>query len=68
MTKPVVVIRRSTMVENAIWLMRAKRVRSRMVEESHEKGPYGILTEKDSVYKVIAQSDNPHFVRVGDII
>ena len=68
MTKPVVVIRRSATVENAIWLMRAKRVRSLMVEESYEKGPYGILTEKDIVYKVIASDNNPHFVRVGDIM
>ncbi|MDJ0708084.1 MAG: CBS domain-containing protein [Leptolyngbyaceae cyanobacterium MO_188.B28] len=68
MTKPVVVIRRSATVENAIWLMRAQRVRSLVVEESHEKGPHGILTEKDIVYEVIAQGDNPHFVRVGDIM
>ncbi|MDJ0707393.1 MAG: hypothetical protein QNJ46_29315 [Leptolyngbyaceae cyanobacterium MO_188.B28] len=39
-----------------------------MIEESHENGPYGILTEKDIVYKVIAQGDNPHFVQVGGIM
>lgn len=71
MTNPVVVIHSSATVENAIWLMQAKLRcggRSLMVEESNEKAPYGILTEIDIVYKVIAQGDNPHFVRVGDIM
>ncbi|MBE9079906.1 CBS domain-containing protein [Romeria aff. gracilis LEGE 07310] len=68
MTQPVVVIRKTATVENAIWLIRAKRVRSLVVEEAFEKGPYGILTEKDIVYKVIAQGDNPRFVRVSSIM
>ena len=68
MTRPVVVIRSSATIENAIWLMRAKRVRSLIVEKSHEDGAYGILTEKDIVYKVIAMGENPHFVRVGSIM
>lgn len=68
MTRPVVVIRSSVTVENAIWLMRANRVRSLVVEKSHGEGPYGILTEKDIVYKVIAPGDNPSFVRVSSIM
>lgn len=68
MTRPVVVIRSSATVENAILLMRAKRVRSLIVEEEYESGPYGILTEKDIVFNVIAAGKNPDFIRVSDIM
>lgn len=68
MTKPVIVIRSSATVENAIWLMRTKRVRSLIVEEFYEEGPYGILTERDIVYNVIAKDRDPHFVRVHQIM
>lgn len=71
MTKPVIVIRSSATVENAIWLIRTKRVRSLIVETvetANEQGPYGILTERDIVYKVIAKGRSPHFVRVGSIM
>ncbi len=68
MTKPVIVIRSSATVENAIWLMRTKRVRSLIVEEADGEGPYGIITERDIVYKVIAKGSSPHFVRVGSIM
>ena len=67
MTKPVVAIRSSATVENAIWLMRTKRVRSLIVEETYGQGPYGIVTERDIVYNVIAKGRAPHFVRVDQI-
>ncbi|MBE9137089.1 CBS domain-containing protein [Nodosilinea sp. LEGE 07088] len=67
MTKPVVVIRSSATVQNAILLMRAKRLRSLIVEPTEET-PYGIVTEKDIVFKVIARRKNPDFVRVHDIM
>lgn len=67
MTKPVVVIRSSATVQNASLLMRAKRVRSLIVEKTEET-PYGIVTEKDIVFKVIAPGRNPDFVRVRDIM
>mgnify|MGYP001799912267 CR=1 FL=1 len=68
MTKPVIVIRSSATVENAIWLMRTKRVRSLIVEDFYNKGPYGILTERDIIYNVVAKGRSPHFVRVGQIM
>ncbi|MEL6135877.1 MAG: CBS domain-containing protein [Cyanobacteria bacterium J06628_6] len=68
MTRPVIVIRSSATIENAIWLMRANRVRSLIVEEDYQRGPYGIITEKDIVYDVFAPGDNPRFVRVKDIM
>lgn len=67
MTKPVVVIRSSATVQNAILLMRAKRVRSLIVEKTAAI-PYGIVTEKDIVFKVIAPGNDPEFVRVRDIM
>lgn len=68
MTKPVVMIHRTATVEHAIWLMRANRVRSLIVETFNEKNPYGILTEKDIVYKVIAVGDTPNSIRVSSIM
>lgn len=68
MTRPVVVIRATATVANAIWLMRAKRVRSLIVERMGDPLTYGMLTEKDIVYNVIARGDNPTYVRVGDIM
>lgn len=67
MTRPVVVIRHSATVQNAILLMRAKRVRSLIVEKT-ASSPYGIVTEKDIVFKVIAPGENPDFVRVCDVM
>jgi CBS domain-containing protein len=68
MTKPVIVIRGAATVANAIWLMRAKRVRSLVVEQLNPEVSYGMLTEKDIVYKVIAPGHNPTFIRVRDIM
>lgn len=68
MTRPVVVIRSSATVANAIWMMRAKRVRSLVVEKLSPEASYGMLTEKDIVYNVIAPAHNPGFVRVSDVM
>ncbi|MEL6222169.1 MAG: CBS domain-containing protein [Cyanobacteria bacterium J06627_8] len=68
MTTPVVIIRSNATVENAIWLMRANRVRSLVVETSPDGGCYGIVTEKDIVYKVIAPGNSPTFTRVKSIM
>lgn len=68
MTKPVVVIRSSATIANAMWVMRAQRVRSLVVEKLNPEVSYGMLTEEDIVYNVIALGDNPGFVRVGDVM
>ncbi|MEO0538953.1 MAG: CBS domain-containing protein [Cyanobacteria bacterium P01_A01_bin.123] len=68
MSRPVVVIRGSATVEHAIWLMRAKRVRSLIVEKSHDNDTYGIVTERDIVSKVIAHGANPALVRISRIM
>ena len=48
MTRPVVVIRETASVANAIWLMRVKRVRSLIVEKTYKGTPCGILTKRTS--------------------
>lgn len=68
MTQPVVVIRSSATVANAIWVMRSQRVRSLVVEQMNPEISYGILTEKDIVYNVIAPGDNPGFKLVRDVM
>lgn len=68
MTRPVLVIRSSATVANAIWMMRAQRVRSLVVEKLTPEVSYGMLTEKDIVYNVIAPGHNPGFVRISDIM
>ena len=68
MTRPVVVIRSSATVANAIWIMRSQRVRSLIVEKIEPDVSYGILTEKDIVYNIIAPGNNPGFTQVGDIM
>ncbi|MEL6353151.1 MAG: CBS domain-containing protein [Cyanobacteria bacterium J06627_28] len=68
MTRPVVVIRSSATVANAIWIMRSQRVRSLIVEKVAPDVSYGILTEKDIVYNVIAPGNNPGFTLISDIM
>ncbi|MEM7064432.1 MAG: CBS domain-containing protein [Cyanobacteria bacterium P01_B01_bin.77] len=68
MTQPVIVIRSSATVENAIWLMRTRRVRALVVEEFYNEDPYGMLTERDIICNVVAKGQSPHFVRVSQIM
>ncbi|MEL6556331.1 MAG: CBS domain-containing protein [Cyanobacteria bacterium J06621_11] len=68
MTRSVVVVHSSATVEDAIWLMRAKQVRSLIVEKAFETAPYGILTEKDIVYGVTALGKDPSMVFVGSLM
>lgn len=68
MTRPVVVIRDTASVANAVWLMRVKKVRSLIVEKTYEGPPVGILTKKDIVYNVIAKGSNPGFVLASDVM
>ncbi len=67
MTRPVVVIHSSATVEDAILLMRAKRVRSLIVADPDDE-MYGIVTEKDIVFNVIAWGDAPGNIRVETIM
>lgn len=68
MTQPVVVIRSAATVADAMWVMRARRVRSLIVEKLNPEISYGILTEKDIVYNIIAAGKDPGLTKVASIM
>lgn len=68
MTTDVFTIRSSAKVTQAIALMQEKRVRSLIVEQAVQGGAYGIVTERDIVYKVMAKSADPLHVMVCEIM
>jgi isocitrate dehydrogenase len=68
MTSPVVTVAASTPAEEALHLMRQKRIHSVVVEPAQPGGAYGIMTQRDLLRKVIA-ADRPLLnVTVGDLM
>ena len=68
MTKDVVTIRGSATVVEAVALLTQKGLRALVVDCRHEHDAYGIVTETDIVYKVIAYGKDPKQVRVYEIM
>lgn len=68
MTKDVAMIRGSATVKEAVDLMKARDWRALIVDRRHEQDAYGIVTDSDIVYKVIAYGKDPHKVRVYEIM
>ncbi|MEL6489140.1 MAG: CBS domain-containing protein [Cyanobacteria bacterium J06621_3] len=68
MSSRVFTIRSSAKVTQAIALMQAHKVRSLVVEKAVKEGAYGIVTERDIAYKVIATSADPLHVMVCEIM
>jgi CBS domain-containing protein len=68
MTKDVATIRSSATVAEAVRLMKARDWQALIVDRRHEQDAYGILTESDVVYKVIAFGQDPNKVRVYEIM
>lgn len=68
MTKDVATIRSSATVAEAVRLMRARDWKALIVERRHEQDAYGIITDSDIVYKVIAYGKDPNRVRVHEIM
>jgi CBS domain-containing protein len=68
MTEDVCTIASTASVAEAIQLMQARQVRSLIVDRRQPDLPYGIVTERDVVYKVIARGHNPSRVSVHDIM
>ena len=68
MTKTVFTIRSTAKVQQAIALMQKKQVRSLIVEREVAGGAYGIVTERDIVYKVTAAGLDPANTMVGSIM
>ncbi|MEL6382276.1 MAG: CBS domain-containing protein [Cyanobacteria bacterium J06626_18] len=68
MTQTVRIVDRTHTVADAIVQMQTHELRSLIVERSSESMPYGILTEQDIVYKVMARGLDPARVRVQDVM
>jgi CBS domain-containing protein len=68
MTTPVVTIKASASVAEAMQVMNSKHLRGLMVEPSGADDAYGIVTNTDIVYKVAAHGRNPSTMTVGDIM
>lgn len=68
MTTEVVTIRGSATVAEAVERLKTNGLRALIVDRRHEDDPYGIVTEADIVYKVVAHGRNPKQVRVYEIM
>jgi CBS domain-containing protein len=68
MTTEVVRIQGSATVKEAINLMKETGLRALIVERRNEEDAYGIVTETDIVYKVIAYGKDPSNVQVHEIM
>ncbi len=68
MTSPVVTVPASMPIEEALHLMREKKIHSVVVEPAQLGGAYGIMTQRDILRKVVA-ADRPLFhVTVSDLM
>jgi len=68
MTTEMVTIEPSATVAEAVALMKEKGLRALIVERTNEEDAYGIVTETDIVYKVVAQGLSPQSVLVREIM
>jgi CBS domain-containing protein len=68
MTTEVITIRESAWVAEAIELMKRKNVHSLVVLPRDEDDAYGIVSEVDIAYKVIALGKDPKAVCICDIM
>ena len=68
MTEDVIGIRDSATVAQAIALMQHHKVRSLIVEHPNDPNAYGIVTERDIIYKVTALGTNPTTIGVATIM
>jgi len=68
MTRDVVTIKGSARVSEAVKLMREKNLRALIVDRRNEEDAYGIVTEVDVAYEVVAYGQNPKAMRVFEIM
>lgn len=68
MTEDVVKIRGAATVAEAVTLMRDNTLRALIVDRRHDEDAYGVVTEKDIVYKVAAFGKDPKKMRVYEIM
>ncbi len=68
MTTHVVTVAASALVSEAIGLMRSNKIHSLIIKPRASEKGYGILTEADIAYKVIAIGEDPKALKVSDIM
>lgn len=68
MTKNPTTIRSSATVAEAVRLMKESGCEALIVDRSHDRDAYGIITERDIVYKVVAFGKDPTKVRVYEVM
>lgn len=68
MTTNVVTVAASALVSEAIGLMRSNKIHSLIIKPRASEKGYGILTEADIAYKVIAVGEDPKALKVSDIM
>ena len=68
MTTKVITVRGSATVAEAVRLMRENNIHSLIVDRREEEDAYGIVSDSDVVYKVVAYGKDPKKVRVYEIM
>jgi len=68
MTRDVVTIDGSATVADAIQMMKDEGVRCLIVDRRSEDDAYGIVTQRDICYEVIAQGEDPTAVAIYEIM
>jgi len=68
MTNRVLTIQSLATVAEALELMRKNKVHELVVDHSGADDAYGIITDEDIVYNVIAEGDDPAAVQVYEVM
>jgi len=68
MVTDVVMVDGSATAAEAVELMKAKQVRALIVDRRSDDDAYGIVTQRDVVYRVVAEGRDPRTVRVYEIM
>lgn len=68
MTREVVTIKGFATIDQAVRLMRDKKIHALIVDRRTEVDPYGIVSDTDIVYEVAAYGLDPKTVRVYEIM
>ena len=68
MTHPVVMVEGSANLAEAVSLMKEKGVRALIVDRRSEEDAYGIVTQRDIVYSVMAERQDPTKVKVHKVM
>lgn len=68
MTPNATTITSGATVADAIDLMQQRQIRALLVEHRSQDMPFGMVTERDIVYTVVARGHNPKNVLVQDIM